>query len=87
MVFALLGRLSFLSFKHRELGWCQCAEAAVWSQVIVVVTPRLDGRARFGEGEEDVLVEAFVTQPAVERFDESVLHRLARFDVGPTPFR
>ena len=55
----------------------------MWSQVIVIVTPCLDGLARLGEGEEDVLVEAFVPQPAVGRFDESVLHRLAGFDVVP----
>ena len=35
-------------------------------QVIVVVTPCLDRFARLGEGEEDVLVEAFVAQAAVE---------------------
>jgi hypothetical protein len=32
---------------------------ATRSQVIVVVTPSLDGFARLGEREEDVLVEAF----------------------------
>ena len=32
-------RLLFQSFKHRELGRCQGAEAAVWSQVIVILTP------------------------------------------------
>jgi len=32
---------------------------------------------------EQVLVEAFVTQPAVEAFHEAVLHRLARCDVVP----
>jgi len=42
---ALQGRLLLLSFKHGELDWYQCAEAAVWSQVIVVVTPRFDGLA------------------------------------------
>ena len=83
MVLALPGRLLLLSFKHGELDWCQCAEAVVWSQVIVVVTPRFDGLARLGQGEENVLVEALVPQPAVERFDESVLHRLAGFDVVP----
>jgi hypothetical protein len=34
--------------------------------VIVVVTPRFDGLARFGECEEDVLVEALVAKLAVE---------------------
>jgi len=53
------------------------------SQVIVVVTPCLDGFARLGEGEEDVLVEAFVAEFAVEALDEGVLHGLARLDVVP----
>lgn len=44
----------------------------MWSQVIVVVTPRFDGFARLGEGEEDVLIEALVPQAAVKRFDEGV---------------
>jgi hypothetical protein len=38
--------------------------------------PRMEKRWRFGEREEDVLVEAFVTHQAVERFDEGSLHRL-----------
>ena len=33
-VFALLGRLSFLSFKYRELVWRQRPEAAVRAEVI-----------------------------------------------------
>jgi hypothetical protein len=57
---ALFGRLLFQSFKHGELGRCQGAQAAVWSQVIVILTPSVDDRARLGEREEDVLVEAFV---------------------------
>jgi len=83
VVLTLVGRSNFLSFKHRELGWSQCAEAAVWSQVIVVVTPRFDGFASLGESEEHVLIEALVPQAAVERFDEGVLHRFAGFDVVP----
>ena len=66
MVLALVRRLNFLSFKHRELGWCQCAEAAVRPEVVVVVTPRFNGLTRLGQAEEDVLVEAFISQPAVE---------------------
>ena len=60
MVLALQRRLLLLSFEHGELDWCQCAEAAVWSQVIVVVAPRFDGLARLRQGEENVLVEALV---------------------------
>ena len=53
------------------------------SQVIVVVAPGLDGFARLGEREEDVLVEAFVAQAAVEALDEGVLHGFAGLDVVP----
>jgi hypothetical protein len=50
--FALLGRLRFLSFKQGELRWRQGAETAVWSQVIIVVTPPIDGLPRFGQAQE-----------------------------------
>jgi len=66
VVLALVRRLNFLSFKHRELGWCQCAEAAVRPQVVVVVPPPLDNRTRLGQAGEHVLVEALVAQLAVE---------------------
>ena len=49
--FALLGRLSFLSFKHRELVWRQGAEAAVRAAVIVIVAPCFDGPAGLREAE------------------------------------
>ena len=46
---ALVGRLVLRSVKHCELGRCQGAAAAVRSQVIVILTPCGDGRARHGE--------------------------------------
>jgi hypothetical protein len=64
--FALLGRLCFVSFKHRELVWRQGTEAAVRAEVIVIVAPCFDGMARLGETEEHVLIEALIAQPAVE---------------------
>jgi hypothetical protein len=66
VVFPLLGRLSVLSFKHCEFVWGEGAEAAAWSQVIVIITPCCDGPARLSQAEEHVLIEAFVAQPAVE---------------------
>ena len=53
------------------------------AQVVVVVAPCLDDRARFTEATEHVLVKALVAQLAVERFDEGILHGLARLDVVP----
>ena len=64
VVFTLLGRLSVL--KHREFVWGQGAEASVWSEVIVIIAPRCDGPARLSQAEEHVLIEAFISQPAVE---------------------
>jgi hypothetical protein len=60
-----------------KLDRCQRSQAGVWANVIVVVAPGLDDRARFGEPEEKMFIEALVAKFAVEAFDESVLHRLA----------
>ena len=51
--------------------------------MIVIEPPCFNGLACFGEREKHVFVQAFVTQAAVERFDESVLHRFAALDVVP----
>ena len=45
--------------------------------VIVFVTPKTDDRPRMRYVFEPVLVQAFVTQTAVETFDVAVLHGLA----------
>ena len=66
--FALLWRLCFLSFKHGELVWGQGSEAAVRAAVIVVIAPRFDDLAGLGKTEEHVLIQAFISQPAVEAY-------------------
>ena len=53
------------------------------TQVIVVVAPGLDNLARLAQADERVFVEAFISQPAVKGFDESILDRLAGLDVVP----
>ena len=45
--------------------------------VIVFVTPKTDDLPRMRYVSEPVLVQAFVTQTAVETFDVAVLHGLA----------
>ena len=50
---------------------------------VVVVPPFFDDLARLFEAGEQVLVEAFVAQAAVEAFDKAILHRFARCDVVP----
>ena len=53
------------------------------AHVIVVVAPHLDDLAGFAQPDEHVFVEAFIAQPAVKGFDESILDRLAGLDVVP----
>lgn len=50
---------------------------------VVVGPPFFDQPAGLRQIGEQVLVEALVAQPTVERLNEAVLHRLARCDVVP----
>src|SRR5580700_2584941 len=50
----------------RELLRRQVAKTRVRAQVVVVVPPRLDDRARFSQAAEHVLVKALVAQLAIE---------------------
>ena len=59
----------------------QSAQRGVRPVVVVVDPPGLDQGSRFGQGGEQVLVEALVPQPPVEALHEPVLLRLARCDV------
>src|SRR6516162_11067231 len=49
---------------------------------IVVTAPALDDDPGFVQGVKDLAVEQFVAQARVETFDEAVLPRAARRDVG-----
>ena len=57
-------------------GWCLVAERAVSSAVVVVLLPVGDHDSGLGQAPEDVDVEAFVADPAVERFDVAADARL-----------
>lgn len=50
---------------------------------VVVSPPCVDNRSGVAEVTEQVLVEEFVTEPAVEALDEPVLLRLSRCDIVP----
>ena len=52
--------------------------------VIVVEAPTRDDLPRFGQIQESMLIQAFVPESAVEAFNVSVLHRLARLDIMPS---
>ena len=52
------------------------------SDRVVVAAPRLDHDPGFGESVEDLTVEKFIPEFAVERFDVSVFPWTAGFDVG-----
>ena len=66
---------------HRFRGFSSVGR--VRPDVIVVVPPAFDHGTRLGEAAEDLLVQALVSQLAVEAFDEAVLLGLARSDVVP----
>jgi hypothetical protein len=56
----------------------------VRAQEVVIVAPVRDDLTRLGQIQESVLVQALVSESAVEAFDEGVLHRLARLDIVPS---
>jgi hypothetical protein len=66
-----------------ELGRREPVEARVRPVGVVVDPPFLDDLTSFVEICEQVFVQAFVAQPAVEAFNKTVLHRLAGRDVVP----
>ena len=49
--------------------------------IVVVVTPEGQLLAGIGEAVEDLFIQAFVTQAAVEAFDQPILLRFAWVDV------
>jgi len=55
----------------------------MWSVQIVVDPPVFDDLPRMAITAEQMLVEAFIAQTAVERFHEAILHGLSRRDVVP----
>ena len=66
-----------------SIGGRQPANTTMRAHMVVVVSPEPQHRAGMAEGHEQRLVEAFVTQAAVEALDVAVLLRLARRDVVP----
>ena len=55
----------------------------MWAMMVVVGAPFLDDVTGMPVASEQMLVEALVTQPAVEALHKAVLHRFARRDVVP----
>lgn len=55
----------------------------MWSQTVVIASPCFDGFAGGGEATEEMPIQAFVAQAAVEAIDKAVLHGLARLNVMP----
>jgi len=48
-------------------------QARMWSVVVIVVTPAVDDLSCVAITPEQMLVQAFVSQATVERFNEAVL--------------
>jgi hypothetical protein len=80
---ARVGLAPLLPVARREFLWCQIAKIAVGPVAIEVLPLGLNRLLCFGRSEEHVLVQKFITQPAVERLNERVLHWFAGFDIVP----
>lgn len=57
--------------------WREPFKARVGPVLIVVVPPCFDVMLGLGIAREEVLVETFIPQAAIEALDKTVLHRLA----------
>src|SRR5215831_9563344 len=62
----------------------QAREAGMRAAEIVIAAPCFDDPARHWQASEDVFVEAFVPEAAIEAFDKGVFDRLSRRDVVPS---
>lgn len=62
-------------------GWSQPAQRCVWSFRTVFDLPSFDDLGCLSEGAEDVFVQVFVPQSAIEAFQERVLNRFAGGDL------
>lgn len=73
-----------------KLGRWDRAATAMWAHLVVVAAPFGDLCTSLRERREPLLVEALVAELAVEAFDVTVLHGLARIDqqvLDVVPFR
>ncbi len=57
------------------------------ANVVVIGTPSIGGGANLADGSEDIWVDEFVANPAIERLDLRVLSRLARLNEVQRDFR
>lgn len=73
--------MHWVEHREGELEGCSVVEGCVRAQPVVFLVPRQELSRGFVNRCEGVLVEGFVEQLAVERFDEGVLDRLAGRDV------
>jgi len=62
------------------LDGCPVIQTAMWPFLIVFFPPSFDDVFGFLQPREPVLVQAFVTELAIEAFAERILYWLARLD-------
>lgn len=67
-----------------EFSGANVAERAVRELEVVFKTPRVDHDLRFGKAREQVLIQAFVTEFAIEALDVGVLDAPSRPDESQT---
>ena len=65
-----------------KLVWREPVKARVWPPGIAVDAPRRDHLSGMSVAGEQMLVQAFIPELAVEAFHEAVLYRLARCEAA-----
>lgn len=77
--------ISRLGEPHGKGSRCQAAERLLGLLLVGLAAPGFDHPARVEQLGEQLLVEAFLAQPAIERFDIGVLVRLDLAPESRTP--
>ena len=54
------------------------AQSAVGTVAVIILSPLFEEAPGFRQGNENILVQAFITQPSVETFHETVIGRFPR---------
>ena len=54
------------------------AQSAVGTVAVIILPPLLDETSSFCQGNENILVQAFIAEPSVETFHETVIGRFPR---------
>ena len=76
------GAVRLLKRPARFVG-CQVAQRRMRPDIVIVIAPDGQFLAGIREAVEDLFIQTFIAQAAVEAFDQAILLQFARVDVVP----